>query len=278
MGFGTLGSIGRSTVAATLATQYLFIDGGCLRQSISEVENNYADGMKLDVDFAALTAGFHKVFYYDALPSKHAQESDHDYKARLDATIAFHDRLGALDRFHVYEGDTRRSPSIRKQEQKKVDVMIAVDMLTHSFRRNMQQATLLTADLDFKPLLDALVTEGMFVTLWYPPNRTNADLVKSADKRRQLNVRWIHPVLLPSSQGLFSIPRVWGQQTRSGYENPVKSWKMGNVDFELYRSGNQFVLVGPHDEVPGYALYHEHHDLDLLRRYSRDVLSTIIPE
>ena len=120
-----LGSIGRSTVAATPAIQYLFIDGGCLRQSISEVENNYAGGVKLDVDYAALTAGLHKVFYYDALPSKHAQESDHDYKARLDATIAFHDRLGALNRFHVYEGDTRRSPSIRKQEQKKVDVMIA---------------------------------------------------------------------------------------------------------------------------------------------------------
>lgn len=262
----------------TPAVQYLFIDGGCLRQSISEIEKNYASNERLKVDFAALTASFDKVFYYDALPSKHAQESDHDYRARLDATIAFHDRLGALDRFHVYEGDTRRSPSLRKQEQKKVDVMIAVDMLTHSFRRNMQKATLLTADLDFKPLLDALVMDGMFVTLWYPSGRTNADLVKSADKRRHLNVRTLYPALLPISQSLFSIPRVWGQQDRNGYENSLKSWKTGEADFDLFRSGETFVLVGPHDEVPGYALYHEHPDLDFLRRYARDVLSTSIPE
>jgi uncharacterized LabA/DUF88 family protein len=264
-------------MASTPANQYLFIDGGCLRQTISEIERNYANNERLDVDFAALTASFSKVFYYDALPSKHAQESDSDYKARLDAVITFHDRLGALDRFHVYEGDTRRSPSLRKQEQKKVDVMIAVDMLTHSFRRNMQQATLMTADLDFKPLLDALVMDGMFVTLWYPPNRTNADLVKSADKRRHLNVRTIHPNLLPTSQSLFSIPRVWGQQSRTGYENPIKSWKMGDAEFDLFRSGESFVLVGPHDEIPSYALYHEHPSLDLLQRYSTDVLSTSIP-
>ena len=35
--------------------------------------------------------------------------------------------------------------------------MIAVDMLTHPFDRNMERATLLAGDLDFKPLLDALV-------------------------------------------------------------------------------------------------------------------------
>jgi hypothetical protein len=162
MGFGTLGSIGRGTVASS-PIQYLFIDGGCLRQSLAEVERNFAGGKKLGVDFAALTVGFEKVFYYDALPSKSGDESESDYPARHDAAATLHDRLGALDRFHVYEGETRRSLSRKKQVQKKVDIMIAVDMLTHSFRRNMQQATLLTADLDFRPLLDALVTEGMFL-------------------------------------------------------------------------------------------------------------------
>lgn len=115
------------------------------------------------VDYNLLTVGYDKVFYYDALPSKHNKESEQEFNDRRDAVISFHDQLGSLDRFHVYEGDTRKSPSVRKQEQKKVDVMIAVDMLTHAFRRNMQQATLLTGDLDFKPLLDALVQDGMFV-------------------------------------------------------------------------------------------------------------------
>jgi uncharacterized LabA/DUF88 family protein len=277
MGFGTLGSSGRGTVASQ-PVQYLFIDGGCLRQSILEIEKTYAAGARLDVNFAALTSGFQKVFYYDALPSRLGTESEIDFKVRHDAVAAFHDRLGALDRFHVCEGETRRSLSRGKQEQKKVDIMIAVDMLTHSFRRNMEQATLLTADLDFKPLLDALIMDGMFVTLWYPSNRTNADLVKSADKRRHLNVRTIHGALLSSSQSLFSLPKIWGQQARTGYENPINSWKTGESDFELHRSDEAFVFVGPHDEVPDYALYHEHNDLNFLRLYARDVFSTSIPE
>jgi uncharacterized LabA/DUF88 family protein len=259
-------------------TQYLFIDGACLYNTIVEVGKNFAGGTKLDVDFANLTAHFDKVFYYDALPSQHAQETTADFNARLDVVKAFHDRLATLDRFHVYEGDTRRSPSLRKQQQKKVDVMIAVDMLTHSFRRNMQRATLLASDVDFKPLLDALVAEGMFVTLWFPPNRTNIDLIKSADQRRRLDVRSIHPALMPGSQGLFSLPRVWGQQSRSGYINPVKSWKTDDGEFELFRSGNELVLVGPHDEIPGHSLYHAHHDLDFLKLYSREVLSSPIPD
>jgi uncharacterized LabA/DUF88 family protein len=276
MSFGKLGSIGRGTMASA-PTQYLFIDGGCLRQSISEIEHTFAAGRKLGVDFSALTAGFHKVFYYDALPSKSGDESDADYQARHDAAATLHDRLGALDRFHVYEGETRRSLSRKKQEQKKVDIMIAVDMLTHSFRRNMEQATLLTADLDFKPLLDALVTEGMFVTLWYPPNRTSPELIKSADRRRRLDVRAIHPALTPSSRVQFSIPRSWGQQAQANYTSPLKTWRTRDGDFSLFESNDEFVIEGPHDEVPGYWLYHAHSDLNLLTAYSGHVLLAPIP-
>jgi hypothetical protein len=94
MGFGTLGSIGRSTVASSPPIQYLFIDGGCLRHSILEMEKNYAAGEKLDLDFASLTAGFHKVFYYDALPSKSGDESDLAFKARHDSVAALHEATG----------------------------------------------------------------------------------------------------------------------------------------------------------------------------------------
>ena len=38
-------------------------------------------------------------------------------------------------------------------------------MLSHAHRKNMHKTTLLTGDLDFKPLVDALVQDGMFVTL-----------------------------------------------------------------------------------------------------------------
>jgi hypothetical protein len=75
-------------------------------------------------------------------------------------------------------------------EQKKVDVMIAVDMMIHTIRRNMSSATLLAGDADFTPLLNALSNEGMFVTLLHPP-RASKDLLAAADARRKLTAQLI---------------------------------------------------------------------------------------
>jgi uncharacterized LabA/DUF88 family protein len=148
--------------------RYLFIDGGCLRFCLQRMSIIYTGGAALSVDYTKLTRNWSKVFYYDALPERKSNEDETAYRARTALQRELLDHLSSLDRFHVYEGDVRRSASRRGPEQKKIDVMIAIDMLMHSFRRNMHEATLLTGDLDFKPLIDALVQEGMFVTLWYP--------------------------------------------------------------------------------------------------------------
>jgi uncharacterized LabA/DUF88 family protein len=258
-------------------TKYLFIDGACLKATLADLSKGYAAGQPLDLDYAVFTAGYDKVFYYDALPSQTAEENETSYKNRLDAAVQFHDKLGALDRFHVYEGDTRQSPSKRRQEQKKVDIMIAVDMLTHSFRRNMQEATLLTSDLDFKPLLDALVLEGMSVTLWFPPNKTNKGLVSSADRRQQLDIQTIHHALRPRSKAMFTLPTSLAEPSRGDFAKVIHAWSTEDGDFKLFDNGGSFVLAGPNPN-PGYSVYHSHNDLNLLKMYAGDVLHVVIPE
>jgi uncharacterized LabA/DUF88 family protein len=276
VGFGTLGLVGRGTVAPSQPIQYLFIDGGCLRSTLTEIERDFASSQKLDLDFALLTQRYSKVFYYDALPSKHNEESDSEFQERFDKVDLLHKRLGALDRFHVCEGDTRRSPSRRRQTQKKVDIMIAVDMLTHAFRRNMERATLLAGDLDFKPLLDALVNNGMFVTLWFPPNKTNSELISAADQREQLDVRSIYPSLKPHSKLLFSIPTASGEANRGDIGSILRAWTTEDGEFKLFSVGAQFVLAGPNPN-PGACTYYTHSDLRLLSLYARDVLQSPIP-
>lgn len=274
MSFGTLGAMAGPRMASIKPTQYLFIDGACLRTTIAEVERTYTLGRAITVDFGLLTDRFDKVFYYDALPSKHGGETDDQFMARLDKAKSFHDKLADLDRFHVYEGDTRRSPSLRKQQQKKVDIMIAVDMLTHSFRRNMERATLLASDVDFKPLLDALVSEGMFVTLWYPPKRTNADLIKSADRREQLDVRSIQNALAASSVK-FEIPKLWYSGAKSDGAL-LMTWKTDEGVFGLYDDQGERLIVVPQDARGNY-LHIQHADIELLRIFSQDVFSIAIP-
>jgi uncharacterized LabA/DUF88 family protein len=257
-----------------MAISYLFIDGGCLRSTIAEIGQRYA-GKALELDYEKLARHFSKVFYYDALPSKHASESDQAFQDRLTAAISFHDKLGALDRFHVYEGDTRRSPSLRKQEQKKIDVMIAVDMLMRSFRGNMDQATLLTGDLDFKPLIDALVANGTIVSLWYPPKNTSKELIASADSRRQLDVQSIYGSIKLGSRS-FSIPHASNEPDRGEIGKSLAKLTLDGEQFTLWQTDRHFILDGPDPNV-GRRTYYHHDDLDVLLKYAEDVLLLRFP-
>src|SRR4051812_4856243 len=89
--------------------KYLFIDGACLRSTLAKMGAAYAQGAPLKVDYAKLTAEFSKVFYYDALPGRQRDETSPDYEIRIEPDRRALDELSSLDRFHVYEGDVRRS-------------------------------------------------------------------------------------------------------------------------------------------------------------------------
>lgn len=169
-------------------TEYLFVDGNCLRMHMRNFSQRYADGAELSVNWNQLKLGYEKVFYYDAIPVKERGEKTDEYQKRIQAISDLHAELSEINGYRVYEGDARKRTG-RGLEQKKVDVMIAVDMLTHTIRRNMSGTGLLAGDLDFKPLLDALVNEGMFVKLLYPPKFTSQELRASADARLPMTVR-----------------------------------------------------------------------------------------
>jgi len=186
---------------------YLFVDGAALHSQIEAISTKYFDGRTFEVDYRKLSGNHTKTFYYDAVPVRQPGETDEDYRTRTEARRQRHDVASRSHGVHVYEGNARKRRG-RGYEQKKVDVMIAVDMLSHSFRRNMHQATLLTGDEDFKPLVDALVTDGMFVTLWYPPGKTSHELLESADARQILGFDSIRSILDEPSASAFVLPVV----------------------------------------------------------------------
>ncbi|MGQ9847793.1 MAG: NYN domain-containing protein [Bacteroidales bacterium] len=188
-----------------MEVNYLFIDGGCLRETLKDYSVRFFDCDEVEFDYQKLSREFTKIFYYDSLPVKNKSESEEEFNIRVQTTIDFFTKLSLLDGYHVYEGTARRRR--KRIEQKKVDIMIAVDMLNHSFRRNMSKATLLTADLDFKPLIDALVDTGMFITLWYPINKTNQELIQSADACRKLDLLTIYEYSTTDFKKNHFIPR-----------------------------------------------------------------------
>jgi len=76
MNFGRLGAANSSSKVIEPVTKYRFIDGACLTTSIAEIGKRYVPGHTLRVDYDLLTVGYDKVFYYDALPSRHSSESE----------------------------------------------------------------------------------------------------------------------------------------------------------------------------------------------------------
>lgn len=169
--------------------RYLFIDGEQLRKTAEDVGNDWF-GKPIELDYAKLQGSHLKVFYYDCLPAKRAAENEEELAKRRAVKLAFFNELRELQGWHVSEGVARHRKKER-QEQKEVDILIAVDMLTHTHRRNMHRLTFISGDQDFAPLIEAVVREGMYVELLYPEGRTSSDLRHFADVARPMHVEFL---------------------------------------------------------------------------------------
>ena len=74
---------------------------------------------------------------------------------RIAAEESKYDQIQSVPGFHVRLGTVVGSKP-RRLRQKEVDVQLAVDMLIHASRKNMSSATLITGDLDFRPVVRSL--------------------------------------------------------------------------------------------------------------------------
>jgi uncharacterized LabA/DUF88 family protein len=250
--------------------RYLFIDGGCLDSVLATFSKELLSEQEIEIDYSRLAQGYQKVFYYDCLPDKKTGENDSDYQNRIKPKIDLFNKLKSLDRFHVYEGTARFRDKRRGQEQKQVDIMIAVDMLTHSFRRNMHEATLITGDLDFKPLIDALVQDGMYVSLWYPKGRVNYELVDAADSKLPLRFSIVQQWFTNRFNSKISIPATT-QPKVPVIDNDWKSIDKIAKNYEafLYEKQGNFAAIVKNKDGEDFLL--KHNDLNQLKFYVEHV-------
>jgi uncharacterized LabA/DUF88 family protein len=260
-----MGLLGGSNVIPDI--NYLFIDGGYFRDKVTYLSQRYLRSDPIPIDPYKLCKGFKKTFYYDAPPPKKKNESEPDYRTRLEEQDRYHNQLRSVSGCHVIKGSISSSGS--RARQKQVDVAIAVDMLTHSYRRNMNRATFLTGDLDFKPLVDALVYDGMQVTLWCEENSTNRELVYSADDKKLFDIINLIEISTDLYQAQFAPFQHYLGQKRNRSLNPVKSGKTrdGN-QAELHSDGGHHELIIFYDSGREKGLSHP--NLNLLKQFFKD--------
>jgi NYN domain len=85
----------------------------------------------------------------------------------------FHVRLGSMAGTH------------KKMRQKKVDVLLAVEMLDNAFRKNMDVAVLIAGDADFVPVIEAVMRLGTWVEVCYHRSGASEELFSAADHAGQ---------------------------------------------------------------------------------------------
>ncbi|WP_342657152.1 NYN domain-containing protein [Sphingomonas sp. NY01] len=216
---------------------YLFIDAGCLRAAVESIsERMLGDRFAAKLNMAALLGEHTKAFYYDAVPAQGHAEDQHVWLDRIAPQMDAINAIRSANGFHAQVGDLRG----KKVRQKKVDVQIAVDMLLHTVRQNMERCTLLAGDVDFQPLIEALIREGMYVTLWHPPHAA-ADLTHSADSRQVLDAAGLKHVLL-TPDGYPLIPDA-SFASRPWNKGPALfEWKHEGMPLEVARIGTSWIV------------------------------------
>lgn len=170
------------TQTVSKSTRYLFVDGVFFERVISQFLKDL-DFMEEDaVDYSKLAESFDRVIYYDALPVKKKNQTAEDYAEKFKFKRDFLNRIREQQLFHVRDGYTRNRPKENSRiEQKGVDTWIAVDALKYALSGVIDEAVVITSDLDLYPLFEALVETKTKGCLLFDKKRTSKELIQSAD-------------------------------------------------------------------------------------------------
>ena len=153
----------------------------------------------------------------------------------------------------------------RNKRQKQVDILLAVDVMNHAARRNTSAVHLITGDQDFKPLVQALVDMGLYVTVRGDFRHTSMELAEAADYFEPLRLSTYLSWSRKTTQAILEPPsRDQRSRNYHGYEL-IASGTVGGEPAELYGGIERdfiFRLVTTDEDLNLH-----HRDQDLLLKY-----------
>lgn len=179
-----------------------FLDGGYLEKVIQH------DHDRASIDYeklvAAMTGNEHllRAYYYNCLPfqGEHPTQEERD---RYSGKRRFYDALERLPRFDVKLGrltllgySDEGRPIV---QQKRVDIMLATDMVNLAIKGRVNSISLFTGDSDLIPAVEHAKNEGVRITLWHgslsnDSTAPSRDLYKLADERVHLSGQTVNEI------------------------------------------------------------------------------------
>lgn len=175
----------------------IFIDAAYLQK----VMRNEFSSPRLDyAKFSEKIAGGREIlrtYYYDCLPYQSHPPTDEE-KERFGKKQKFLNALEKYRRFQVSLGRLeKRGKDIDGKpifEQKRVDILLGVDLALLSAKHQITDAALVAGDSDFLPAIQAAKPEGVVVHLFHGPF-AHRDLLQSCDETTRIDQPFIDSVL-----------------------------------------------------------------------------------
>jgi uncharacterized LabA/DUF88 family protein len=166
---------------------YLFIDGAQLQTIYRDVfVPVFGDSYEIDYSRVKESFNARRAYLYDCLDDVQKQgENSTDFQTRVERQEAKFDAISKVDGLLVRLGHLS---SGKKRQQKEVDVLLAVDMLTHAANKNTDEAVLLSGDRDFRPVVESVVRLGTRVKIAYDPRIGSKELAREADSVFEINI------------------------------------------------------------------------------------------
>ena len=177
-----------------MAKLAIFIDGGYLAKLAEQQFQKWVDHEKLSNEIRDIIAGstrepldLLRTYFYDSLPYQ-SDPPSHEEAQRFSRKRSFFSALQRLPNYTVrqgrlmYRGDDADGKPIF--QQKRVDLMIGLDITGLAAKRQISHAALLSGDSDLLPAVEATQQEGVAVWLVHGPQSTYAsELWNLADNR-----------------------------------------------------------------------------------------------
>lgn len=247
---------------------YLFIDAGYLRKVMADKLHRFI-GTSLDIKWESILRHFgaKRTFYYDCVEEdQRPGELDQDFRKRIKQQDDMLDSINSIGGYFVRLG-TLRGAAGRKR-QKEVDVLLAVDMLTHSHNRNMDRAILIAGDLDFKPVVEALVQQGTQVTVVSDFRSASRDMARSADQHESLTLHKLWNLSIgpwdAATAGLFPSQFAHNAFPKS---SPVATGLFEGKDVKLFFEDPHWKIVLPATLKTMMNVHWHHHDRLVLEKF-----------
>jgi uncharacterized LabA/DUF88 family protein len=196
----------RTEGVVKVARGAIFIDGAyldfMLRDEFGGTRIDYAGLVRLMVPPGV---DLLRTYYYNCPPYQDnpPTSEQRDRQAKFDR---FQGTLLGLSRFEVRLGKLAYrglgEDGRPRFEQKQVDILLGVDLVSLSAKGQITEAILLVGDSDFLPAIGAAKNDGILIRLFHGQSPHRA-LIAAADERTRIDRAFVNSIVRPVRAGLL---------------------------------------------------------------------------